>query len=157
MFLLSIFRDLWKAIGIVFVFFLISGAYFLLKPTEEDKYLDQQMKMYPMGFTCTNQNDENVIMKFDMKSNVGLTTDDFVIYKYSMKNALYKKDGKKPFGCEILIEKNGKQKNIIVYVDEEKLSDFSEVRFEPSDDKDLICSVVNKKVRKVPQNIHCQF
>ena len=66
------------------------------------------------------------------------------------------KRAKKPFGCEILIEKNGKQKNIIVYVDEEKLSDFSEVRFEPSDDKDLICSVVNKKVRKVPQNIHCQ-
>ena len=157
MFLLSILHDLGKALGVVIVFFVISGAYFLIMPTEEDKYLDQQMKMYPFGFHCTDEKDETVVMKFDMKSQIGLTTDDFVICKYSMKNALYKNGEKKPFGCEFVIEKNGQKKNIIVYVAEEKLSDFSEVRFEHSDDKDLICSVVNKKVLKTPQKIHCQF
>ena len=52
MLLVSLIKNLGKIFGIICLFFLISGAYFLLKPTEEEKYLGQQMKMYPFGFHC---------------------------------------------------------------------------------------------------------
>ncbi len=147
MFLLNIFRDFWKALGILLILLFVGSFITLLKPTEEDKYLDQQMKMYPLGFHGYDENNEKVIMKVDMKSKLSLSTDNKTC-KYTMKNALYKNNDKKLFGCEILIEQNGIQNSVIVYIDDEKISDFSSIRYEPSEDKDLIYQVVHKVVKK---------
>ena len=109
MLLIGIIKDLGKAFTAVVLFFAISGAYFLLKPTAEDKYLDQQMKMYPLGFHCTDENNETVAMKFDMKSQLSLSTDNKV-YKYAMKNAFFRNDEKFVKEYETLM-------NAPVYVD----------------------------------------
>lgn len=154
--MLGILKTLGKAFGVVVIFFAISGACFLLKPTAEDKYLDQQMKMYPLGFHCTDENNETVVMKFDMKSQLSLSTDNKV-YKYTMKNAFFKDDEKKPFGCEFVIDQNGVQRNLFVYVDDGIVTDLKDVRYEPSEDKDLIYKVVEKSVKKKLDNICIRF
>lgn len=156
MLLIGIIKDLGKAFTAIVLFFAISGAYFLLKPTAEDKYLDQQMKMYPLGFHCTDENNESVVMKFDMKSQLSLSTDNKV-YKYAMKNAFFRNDEKKPFGCELVIDQNGVQRNLFVYVDDGIVTDLKDVRYEPSEDKDLIYKVVEKSVKKKLDNIRIRF
>ena len=70
MVLINLLKNLGKIFGIVCLFFVISGAYFLLKPTEEEKYLGQQMKMYPLGFHCTDDDGGEQVLKFDSKSQV---------------------------------------------------------------------------------------
>lgn len=148
----GILRTLGKAFWIVCIFFAVSGAYFLIKPTEEDKYLDQQLKMYPFGFHCTDENNQTVVMKFDMKSQIAISTENKV-YKYSMKNGLYKNNEKKPFGCQLEIEQNGVQRPVIIYVDDGNDIDFKQIRYEPSDDKDLIYTVVEKSIKKKLTNL----
>ena len=156
MLLIGIIKALGKAFTAVVLFFAISGAYFLSKPTAEDKYLDQQMKMYPLGFHCTDENNETVVMKFDMKSQLSLSTDNKV-YKYTMKNAFFKDNEKKPFGCELVIDQNGVQRNLFVYVDDGIVTDLKDVRYELSEDKDLIYKVVEKSVKKKLDNIRIRY
>ena len=47
MVLINLLKNLGKIFGIICLFFVISGAYFLLKPTEEEKYLGN---LYPKRF-----------------------------------------------------------------------------------------------------------
>ena len=145
----SLIKDLGKIFGVICVFFIISGVYFLLKPTEEDKYLDQQMKMYPLGFHCIDDDGGEQVLKFDSKSQVAVYKD---VYKYSMGKALYHGDEKKPFGCEFLISGNGEKRRVLVYIGDEAVN-LDAVRYEQSDDKDLIYTVVSKSVKKDLGNI----
>lgn len=145
----SLIKDLGKIFGVICVFFLISGAYFLLKPTEEDKYLDQQMKMYPLGFHCLDDDGGEQVLKFDSKSQVAVYKD---VYKYSMGKALYHGEEKNPFGCEFLISGNGEKRRVLVYIGDEAVN-LDTVRYEQSNDKDLIYTVVSKSVKKELGNI----
>ena len=140
----SLIKDLGKIFGVICIFFLISGAYFLLKPTEEDKYLDQQMKMYPLGFHCTDDDGGEQVLKFDSKSQVAVYKD---VYKYSMGKALYHGDEKKPFGCEFLITGNGEKRVMLVYTSEDGPVNLEDVRYEQNNDKDLIYTVVGKLLK----------
>ena len=140
----SLIKDLGKIFGVICVFFLISGAYFLLKPTEEDKYLDQQMKMYPLGFHCTDDEGGEQVLKFDSKSQVAVYKD---VYKYSMGKALYHGDEKKPFGCEFLITGNGEKRIVLVYTSDDGPVNLEDVRYEQNNDKDLIYTVVGKSLK----------
>ena len=140
----SLIKDLGKIFGVICVFFLISGAYFLLKPTEEDKYLDQQMKMYPLGFHCTDDDGGEQVLKFDSKSQVAVYKD---VYKYSMGKALYRGDEKKPFGCEFLITGNGEKRVVLVYTSDNGPVNLDDVRYEQNNDKDLIYTVVEKSLK----------
>ena len=149
MVLINLLKNLGKIFGIICLFFVISGAYFLLKPTEEEKYLGQQMKMYPLGFHCIDDDGGEQVLKFDSKSQVAVYKD---VYKYSMGKALYHGDEKKPFGCEFLISGNGENRRVLVYVGDEAVN-LDTVRYEQSDDKDLIYTVVSKSVKKDLVNI----
>ena len=149
MVLINLLKNLGKIFGILCLFFVISGAYFLLKPTEEEKYLGQQMKMYPLGFHCTDDDGGEQVLKFDSKSQVAVYKD---VYKYTMEKALYHEAEKKPFGCEFLISGNGEKRKVLVYVDDEVVN-LATVRYELSDDKDLIYTVVSKSVKKERGNI----
>lgn len=149
MVLINLLKNLGKIFGIVCLFFVISGAYFLLKPTEEEKYLGQQMKMYPLGFHCTDDDGGEQLLKFDSKSQVAVYKD---VYKYTMERALYHEAEKKPFGCEFLINGNGEKKRVLVYVDDEVVN-LETVRYEQSDDKDLIYTVFSRSVKKDLGNI----
>ena len=140
----SLIKDLGKIFGVICVFFLISGAYFLLKPTEEDKYLDQQMKMYPLGFHCTDDDGGEQVLKFDSKSQVAVYKD---VYKYSMGKALYHGDETKPFGCEFLITGNGEKRVVLVYTSDNGPVNLDDVRYEQNNDKDLIYTVVGKSLK----------
>ena len=140
----SLIKDLGKIFGVICVFFLISGAYFLLKPTEEDKYLDQQMKMYPLGFHCTDDDGGEQVLKFDSKSQVAVYKD---VYKYSMGKALYHGDDKIPFGCEFLIIGNGEKRIVLVYTSDDGTVNLEDVRYEQNNDKDLIYTVVGKSLK----------
>jgi hypothetical protein len=140
----SLIKDLGKIFGVICVFFLISGAYFLLKPTEEDKYLDQQMKMYPLGFHCTDDDGGEQVLKFDSKSQVAVYKD---VYKYSMGKALYHGDDKIPFGCEFLITGNGEKRIVLVYASDDGPVNLEDVRYEQNNDKDLIYTVVGKSLK----------
>ncbi len=140
----SLIKDLGKIFGVICVFFLISGAYFLLKPTEEDKYLDQQMKMYPLGFHCTDDDGGEQVLKFDSKSQVAVYKD---VYKYSMGKALYHGDDKIPFGCEFLITGNGEKRVVLVYTSDDGPVNLEDVRYEQNNDKDLIYTVVGKSLK----------
>ena len=140
----SLIKDLGKIFGVICVFFLISGAYFLLKPTEEDKYLDQQMKMYPLGFHCTDDDGGEQVLKFDSKSQVAVYKD---VYKYSMGKALYHGDDKIPFGCEFLITGNGEKRLVLVYTSDDGPVNLEDVRYEQNNDKDLIYTVVGKSLK----------
>ena len=148
--LLNLIKNLCKIFAVVCVFFLISGVYMLLKPTEEEKVLGQQMKMYPIGFTCTDDNGGEQVIKIDMKSQLSIYRD---IYQYSMVKALYHGDEKKPFGCEMRITGNGQNNVILLYISEDGPVDLSNVRYELSTDKDLIYKVVGKSVKKNKDNI----
>lgn len=148
--LLSIIKDLGKTFGIVCAFFFISGVYFLIKPTEEDKILGQQMKMYPIGFHCIDDDGETQVIRVDMKSNLSIYRDT---YKYSMTKALYHENNKKPFGCEMLITGNGKKSRILVYVSDDGAVDLDQVQYEVSTDKDLIYKVLEKSLKKKKDNI----
>ena len=150
MILISLIKNLGKIFGIICLFFLISGAYFLLKPTEEEKYLGQQMKMYPFGFHCEDDAGGEQVLKFDSKSQVAIYRD---IYKYSMGKALYHGDEKKPFGCEFLISGNGEKRVVTVYLSENGPVNLEEVRYEQCDDKDLIYTVIGKSLKKNKANI----
>ena len=149
MILVSLLKNLGKIFGILCLFFVISGAYFLLKPTEEEKYLGQQMKMYPLGFHCTDDDGGVQVLKFDSKSQVAVYKD---VYKYTMEKALYHEVEKKPFGCEFLIRGNGEKRRVLVYIGDEAVN-LETVRYEQSDDKDLIYTVVSKSVIKDSGNI----
>ena len=149
MILISTLKSLGKIFGVICVFFLISGAYFLLKPSAEDKYLDQQMKMYPIGFHCTDDAGGEQVIKVDMKSQLAIYKD---IYTYSVTKALYREGEKKPFGCELLISENGNKRSILIYIAEEPVN-LEHVRFEDSTDKDLIYQVVSKSVKKEKNDI----
>ena len=149
MVLINLLKNLGKIFGIVCLFFVISGAYFLLKPTEEEKYLGQQMKMYPLGFHCIDDDGGEQVLKFDSKSQVAVYKD---VYKYSMGKALYHGDEKKPFGCEFLISGNGEKRRVLVYIGDEAVN-LDTVRYEQSNDKDLIHTVVSKSVKKDLGNI----
>lgn len=140
----SLIKDLGKIFGVLCVFFLISGAYFLLKPTAEDKYLDQQMKMYPLGFHCTDDDGGEQVLKFDSKSQVAVYKD---VYKYSMGKALYHGDEKQPFGCEFLIIGNGEKRIVLVYTSKDGPVNLDDVRYEQNNDKDLIYTVVGKSLK----------
>ena len=140
----SLIKDLGKIFGVICVFFLISGAYFLLKPTAEDKYLDQQMKMYPLGFHCTDDDGGEQVLKFDLKSQVAVYKD---VYKYSMEKALYHGDETKPFGCEFLITGNGEKRVVLVYTSDDGPVNLEDVRYEQNNDKDLIYTVVGKSLK----------
>ena len=144
MILVSLLKNLGKIFGILCFFFVISGAYFLLKPTEEEKYLDQQMKMYPLGFHCTDDDGGEQVLKFDSKSQVAVYKD---VYKYSMGKALYHGDEKQPFGCEFLITGNGEKRVVLVYTSEDGPVNLEEVRYEQNNDKDLIYTVVGKSLK----------
>ncbi len=144
MVLISLLKSLGKIFGIVCLFFLISGAYFLLKPTEEEKYLGQQLKMYPLGFHCVDDDGGEQVLKFDSKSQVAIYKD---VYKYRMEKAMYHGDGKQPFGCQFVISGNGEKRTVLVYIGN-VLENQDTVRYEQSDDKDLIYKVVVKSVRK---------
>ena len=148
--LLNLIKNLGKIFAVVCVFFLISGVYMLLKPTEEEKVLGQQMKMYPIGFTCTDDNGGEQVIKIDMKSQLSIYRD---IYQYSMVKALYHGDEKKPFGCELLITGNGKKTTVLLYTSEDGPVDLDNVRYEVSTDKDLVYKVVEKSVKKKKDNI----
>lgn len=148
--LLNLIKNLGKIFAVVCVFFLISGVYMLLKPTEEEKVLGQQMKMYPIGFTCTDDNGGEQVIKIDMKSQLSIYRD---IYQYSMVKALYHGDEKKPFGCEMRITGNGQNNVILLYISEDGPVDLSNVRYELSTDKDLVYKVVGKSVKKNKDNI----
>ena len=137
-------KDLGKIFGVICVFFLISGGYFLLKPTEEDKYLVQQMKMYPLGFHCTDDDGGEQVLKFDSKSQVAIYKD---VYKYSMGKALYHGDETKPFGCEFLITGNGEKRVVLVYTSDDGPVNLDDVRYEQNNDKDLIYTVVGKSLK----------
>lgn len=149
MILISTLKSLGKIFGVICVFFLISGAYFLLKPSAEDKYLDQQMKMYPIGFHCTDDAGGEQVIKVDMKSQLAIYKD---IYTYGVTKALYREGEKKPFGCELLISENGNKRSILIYIAEEPVN-LEQVRFEDSTDKDLIYQVVSKSVKKEKNDI----
>ena len=149
MILVSLLKNIGKIFGILCLFFVISGAYFLLKPTEEEKYLGQQLKMYPLGFHCTDDDGGEQVLKFDSKSQVAVYKD---VYKYTMEKALYHEDEKKPFGCEFLISGNGEKRRVLVYVGDEAVN-LDAVRYEQSNDKDLIYTVVSKSVKKDFGNI----
>ena len=140
----SLIKDLGKIFGGICVFFLISGASFLLKPTEEDKYLDQQMKMYPLGFHCTDDDGGEQVLKFESKSQVAVYKD---VYKYSMGKALYHGDDKIPFGCEFLITGNGEKRLVLVYTSDDGPVNLEDVRYEQNNDKDLIYTVVGKSLK----------
>ena len=140
----SLIKDLGKIFGVICVFFLISGAYFLLKPTEEDKYLDQQMKMYPLGFHCTDDDGGEQVLKFDSKSQVAVYKD---VYKYSMGKALYRGDDKTPFGCEFLLTGNGEKRVVLVYTSDNGPVNLDDVRYEQNNAKDLIYTVVEKSLK----------
>ena len=140
----SLIKDLGKIFGVICVFFLISGAYFLLKPTAEDKYLDQQMKMYPLGFHCTDDDGGEQVFKFDSKSQVAIYKD---VYKYSMEKALYHGEEDKPFGCEFLIIGNGEKRVVLVYTSNDGPVNLDDVRYEQNNDKDLIYTVVRKSLK----------
>lgn len=140
----SLIKDLGKIFGVICVFFLISGAYFLLKPTAEDKYLDQQMKMYPLGFHCTDDDGGEQVLKFDSKSQVAIYKD---VYKYSMGKALYHGEEDKPFGCEFLIIGNGEKRVVLVYTSNDGPVNLDDVRYEQNNDKDLIYTVVGKSLK----------
>ena len=140
----SLIKDLGKIFGVICVFFLISGAYFLLKPTAEDKYLDQQMKMYPLGFHCTDDDGGEQVLKFDSKSQVAVYKD---VYKYTMEKALYHGDDKKPFGCEFLISGNGEKRVVLVYTSNDGPVNLDDVCYEQNNDKDLIYTVVGKSLK----------
>ena len=148
--LLNLIKNLGKIFAVVCVFFLISGVYMLLKPTEEEKVLGQQMKMYPIGFTCTDDDGGEQVIKIDMKSQLAIYKD---IFQYSTTKALYHENEKKPFGCELLITGNGKESRVLVYISEEGAVDMDKVRYEVSTDKDLIYKVVEKSVKKKKDNI----
>lgn len=148
--LLNLLKNLGKIFGIVCVFFLISGVYMLLKPTEEEKVLGQQMKMYPIGFTCSDDDGGEQVIKVDMKSQLAIYKD---IFQYSTTKALYQKKKKKPFGCELLLTGDGKKSRILVYVSDDGALDLDQVHYEVSTDKDLIYKVVEKSVKKKKANI----
>ena len=137
-------KTLIKIFGGICLFFLVSGAYFLLKPSPEDKALDAQMKMYPIGFHCTDDSGGEQVIKVDMKSQLAIYKD---IYKYSMEKAMYRDGEKKPFGCKLLITGNGIKRVVMIYVADVPVN-LDEVRFENSTDKDLIYQVVSKSVKK---------
>lgn len=144
MVLINLLKTLGKIFGIVCLFFVISGAYFLLKPTEEEKYLGQQMKMYPLGFHCTDDDGGEQVLKFDSKSQVAVYKD---VYKYSMGKALYHGDEKQPFGCEFLITGNGEKRVVLVYTSDDGPVNLDDVRYEQNNDKDLIYTVVGKSLK----------
>ena len=148
--LLNLLKNLGKIFGIVCVFFLISGVYMLLKPTEEEKVLGQQMKMYPIGFTCSDDDGGEQVIKVDMKSQLAIYKD---IFQYSTTKALYHTNEKKPFGCELLLTGDGKKSRILVYVSDDGALDLDQVHYEVSTDKDLIYKVVEKSVKKKKSNI----
>ena len=148
--LLNLLKNLGKIFGIVCVFFLISGVDMLLKPTEEEKVLGQQMKMYPIGFTCSDDDGGEQVIKVDMKSQLAIYKD---IFLYSTTKALYHKNEKKPFGCELLLTGDGKKSRILVYVSDDGALDLDQVHYEVSTDKDLIYKVVEKSVKKKKSNI----
>ena len=150
MVLINLLKNLGRIFGIVCLFSVISGAYFLLKPTEEEKYLGQQMKMYPLGFHSTDDDGGEQVLKFDSKSQVAVYKN---VYKYSMEKALYHGDEKKPFGCELLITGNGKKTTVLLYTSEDGPVDLDNVRYEVSTDKDLVYKVVEKSVKKKKDNI----
>lgn len=140
-------KTLIKIFGGICLFFLISGAYFLLKPSPEDKALAVQMKMYPIGFHCTDDSGGEQVIKVDMKSQLAIYKD---IYKYSMEKAMYRDGDKNPFGCELLI--TGRKRVVMIYVGDAPVN-LVEVRFENSTDKDLIYQVVSKSVKKEKNDI----
>lgn len=107
------------------------------------------MKMYPIGFHCTDDSDGEQVIKVDMKSQLAIYKD---IYKYSMEMAMYRDGDKNPFGCELLITGNGMKRVVMIYVADESVN-LDEVRFETSTDKDLIYQVVSKSVKKEKNNI----
>ena len=144
MVLINLLKNLGKIFGIVCLFFVISGAYFLLKPTEEEKYLGQQMKMYPLGFHCIDDDGGEQVLKFDSKSQVAVYKD---VYKYSMGKALYHGDDKIPFGCEFLITGNGEKRIVLVYTSDDGPVNLDDVRYEQNNDKDLIYTVVGKSLK----------
>ena len=148
--LLNLIKNLGKIFAVVCVFFLISGIYMLLKPTEEEKVLGQQMKMYPIGFTCIDDAGGEQVIKIDMKSQLSIYRD---VYQYSMAKALYQGDEKKPFGCEMLITGNGKKTTVLLYTSEDGPLDLNKVCYEVSTDKDLVYKVVEKSVKKKKDNI----
>jgi hypothetical protein len=69
-----------------------------------------------------------------------------------MEKALYHEAENKPFGCEFLISGNGEKRRVLVYIGDETVN-LDTVRYEPSDDKDLIYTVVSKSVKKDLGNI----
>ena len=142
-------RTLIKIFGGICLFFLVSGGYFLLKPAPEDKVLDEQLKMYPIGFHCADDAGGEQVIKVDMKSQLSLYRD---IYKYSTMKAMFRDGGKSPFGCELLISGKGSKRLVLIYVGDEPVN-LDEVRFEDSSDKDLNYRVVSKSVKKKENNI----
>ena len=142
-------KTLIKIFGGICLFFLVSGAYLLLKPSPEDKALDAQLIMYPIGFHCTDDSDGEQVIKVDMKSQLAIYKD---IYKYSMEKAMYRAGDKNPFGCELLITGNGIKRVVMIYVADAPVN-LHEVRFENSTDKDLIYQVVSKSVKKEKNDI----
>ena len=99
--LLNLLKNLGKIFGIVCVFFLISGVYMLLKPTEEEKVLGQQMKMYPIGFTCSDDDGGEQVIKVDMKSQLAIYKD---IFQYSTTKALYHTNEKSPLAASCSLQ-----------------------------------------------------
>lgn len=146
MWLIVTLKEISKGFGIVCLFFIISGLYYLVKPTPEDKVIEQQMKMYPFGFHSADQNGDTVVLQVDQKSQIGMSTDK-KIYKYSMKNGLYREGEKKPFGCEMTVSCNGTERNLIVYIDKDNKG-LEGVRYEPSDNKDLFYEAIGKYTKK---------
>ncbi len=140
----TLIKNLGKIFGVICVFFLISGAYFILKPTPEDKQLDAQLKMYPIGFHCIDDDGGEKVLKFDSKSQVAIYKD---VYKYSMGKALYHGDEKQPFGCEFLITGNGEKRVVLVYTSDDGPVNLDDVRYEQNNDKDLIYTVVGKSLK----------
>ncbi len=150
MILINLINDIGKAIVVIFAFFLISGTCFLLKPDEDDKYMAQQLKMYPLGFHCIDDDsgDEKVI-KVDMKSQIAIYRD---VYKYTMTRALYLEGKKDPIGCELILSGNGVERGVMIYVDDSPIN-LEQVCYEKSEDKDLIYKVVAKSIKKNQGNI----
>lgn len=140
----TLIKNLGKIFGVICVFFLISGAYFILKPTPEDKQLDAQLKMYPIGFHCIDDDGGEKVLKFDSKSQVAIYKD---VYKYSMGKALYHGDENQPFGCEFLIIGNGEKRSVLIYISDKGPVNLEDVRYEQNNDKDLIYTVVGKSLK----------
>lgn len=89
------------------------------------------------GFRQKSHRSKNKALQFDSKTQVAVYKD---VYKYTMEKALYHEAEKKPFGCEFLISGNGEKRRVLVYVGDEVVN-LDTVRYEQSDDKDLIYTV----------------